>query len=56
MRLSKGKHRLVFTVPDSRPTPELLLDAIALQSYKDLPDPYVIPGIRDLKAESEVAP
>ncbi len=51
MHLSKGKHHLVFTVPDSRPTPELLLDAIALQSYKELPDPYVIPGVRDIKAE-----
>ena len=39
MRLSKGKHTLVFTVPDSKPTPALLLDAIALQSYKELPDP-----------------
>jgi beta-mannosidase len=54
MRLSKGKHQLVFTVPDSKPTPELLFDAIALQSYKELPDPFVIPGIRDLKAEKEV--
>jgi len=54
MRLTKGKHQLVFAVPDSKPTPELLLDAIALQSYKELPDPFVIPGIRDLKAEKEL--
>ena len=44
----------MFTVPDSKPTPELLFDGIALQSYKELPDPFVIPGIRDLKAEKEV--
>ena len=56
MRLTKGKHQLVFAVPDSKPTPELLLDAIALQSYKELPDPFVIPGIRDLKAEKELEP
>lgn len=56
MRLSKGKHTLVFTIPDSKPTPELLLDAIALQSYKELPDPYVIPGMRDLKGEAQLDP
>jgi len=55
MRLSKGKHTLVFTVPNSRSTPELLLDAIALQSYKELTDPYVIPGVRDVKAEEDLA-
>ncbi len=54
MRLSKGEHHLVFTVPDSRSTPEILLDAIALQSYKELPDPYVIPGIRDLRVEEQL--
>ncbi len=42
MHLTKGEHHLVFSVPDSQPTPELQLDAIALQSYKELPDPYVI--------------
>jgi hypothetical protein len=56
MYLTKGKHRLVFSVPESRSTPELFLDAIALQSYKELPHPYVIPGAGDLKAEAEVAP
>lgn len=45
MRLSKGHHHLVFSVPDSQPTPDLQLDGIALQSYKDLPDPYVIPSL-----------
>src|SRR5262249_15987547 len=29
MHLAKGKHELVFSVPESKPTPELLLDAIA---------------------------
>ena len=56
MRLTKGKHKLVFAVTDSKPTPELLLDAIVLQSYKELPDPFIIPGIRDLKAEKELEP
>lgn len=45
MHLSKGKHRLVFSVPNSQKTPELKLDAVALQSYMDLPDPYVIPDL-----------
>jgi hypothetical protein len=53
-RLAKGKHQLVFTVAESKLTPELLLDAIALQSYKELPDPFIIPGVRDLKAEKEL--
>jgi beta-mannosidase len=51
--LKKGQHRLVFRIPDSRPTPDLVFDAIAIQSYKPLPDPFVIPGMRDLKAEEE---
>jgi hypothetical protein len=54
MHLSKGKHHLVFSVPDSQPTPDLQLDAIALQSYVELPDPYVIPGMRDIKSEEEL--
>jgi hypothetical protein len=53
-RLRKGEHRLVFSVPAHSHTPELLFDAVALQSYKDLPDPFFIPGFRDLKAEGEV--
>jgi beta-mannosidase len=52
-RLKKGEHHLVFTAPDGT-TPDLLFDAVALQSYKELPDPFFIPGIRDLKSEAEV--
>ncbi len=54
VRLKKGEHHLVFSVPADSPTPELLFDAVALQSYKELPDPFFIPGFRDLKAEAEV--
>jgi hypothetical protein len=54
VRLRKGQHHLVFSVPAGDLTTDLLFDAIALQSYKELPDPFVIPGIRDLKAEAEV--
>jgi hypothetical protein len=42
-RLSKGKHHLVFTLPASRTNPRLVLDAVSLQAYKELPDPNVIP-------------
>jgi beta-mannosidase len=51
VHLTKGKHKLLFAVPEGKPTPDLLFDAVALQAYQDLPDPYVIEGIRDLKAE-----
>ena len=53
-RLNKGQHHLVFSVPGDGATPDLLFDAVALQRYKELPDPFYIPGIRDLKAEAEV--
>lgn len=54
VHLQKGQHRLVFSAPAGGMTSDLLFDAIALQSYKELPNPWVIPGIRDLKAEAEV--
>ncbi|HLV88281.1 MAG TPA: glycoside hydrolase family 2 TIM barrel-domain containing protein [Candidatus Sulfotelmatobacter sp.] len=54
--LKKGQHHLVFSVPAEGATPDLLFDAIALQSYRNLPNPFLIPGIRDLKAEAEVGP
>jgi hypothetical protein len=53
-RLNKGQHHLVFSVPGDGATPDLLFDAVALQRYQELPDPFYIPGIRDLKAEAEV--
>ena len=56
VRLKKGPHRLVFSVPSDRTTPDLEFDAVALQSYKDLSDPFLVPDIRDMKAESEVGP
>ena len=52
-QLTKGEHRFVFKVPSDISTPDLLFDAVALQSYKELPDPFFIPGMRDLKAEAE---
>jgi beta-mannosidase len=52
--LKKGQHHLVFSVPVGGTATDLLFDAIALQSYKELPDPFFIPGMRDLKAEAEV--
>ena len=55
-RLRKGVHHFVFLIPSDITTPDLLFDAIALQSYKELPDPFFIPGMRDLKAEAEVGP
>ena len=55
VKLKKGPHHLVFGVPDGSSVPDLLFDAVALQSYKDLPDPFVIPGIRDTKAEADVS-
>ncbi len=42
-RLAKGKHHLVFTLPASKTNPRLLLDAVSLQAYKELPDPNVFP-------------
>jgi len=54
VRLKKGEHHLIFGVPGDSATPELLFDAVALQSYKELPDPFFIPGFRDVKAEAEV--
>ena len=56
VQLKKGQHHFVFNVPSDSSTPDLLFDAVALQSYKDLPDPFFIPGIRDTKAEAEVGP
>jgi hypothetical protein len=56
MRLKKGQRHLVFSVPGDSAVPDLWFDAVALQTYKELPDPFVIPGIRDLKAEAEVGP
>jgi beta-mannosidase len=52
--LKKGRHHLIFSVPSNRPTPDLAFDAIALQSYKDLPPPFFIPGFLDLKVKGEV--
>ena len=54
VRLKKGPHHLVFTVPPDATTPELSFDAVALQSYKELPDPFYIPGFRDFRAEAEI--
>jgi beta-mannosidase len=54
VKLKKGQHHFVFSVSGAGPIPDLLFDAVALQSYKELPDPFFIPGIRDLKAEAEV--
>jgi beta-mannosidase len=54
VHLKKGQHHLVFSAPAEGIATDLLFDAIALQSYKELPDPFVIPGMRDLKAEAEV--
>jgi beta-mannosidase len=54
VKLKKGQHHLVFSVPSDGATLDLLFDAVALQSYKELPDPFFIPGIRDLKSEAEV--
>jgi len=56
MRLKKGQRHLVFSVSGDSAVPDLWFDAVALQTYKELPDPFVIPGIRDLKAEAEVGP
>lgn len=52
--LKKGEHHLVFTGPSDATMPDLLFDAVAIQSYKELPDPFFIPGMRDLRAEAEV--
>jgi hypothetical protein len=54
VKLKKGQHHFVFNVSGDGITLDLLFDAVALQSYKELPDPFFIPGIRDLKAEAEV--
>jgi len=56
VRLEKGPHRLVFSVPPDGAIPELEFDAVLLQSYKDLSDPFFVPSIRDMRAESEVGP
>jgi beta-mannosidase len=45
MRLSKGKHHLVLSLPASKNVPTLILDSVALQPYKELPDPNVIPRL-----------
>lgn len=54
VRLTKGQHHLVFSAPAEGIKTDLLFDAIAIQSYKDLPNPFYIPGMRDLKAEAQV--
>lgn len=54
IRLTKGQHHLVFSAPAGSIATDLLFDAIALQSYQELPDPFFIPGMRDVKAEAEV--
>ena len=54
VHLGKGQHHLVFSVPEGGIAGDLLFDAVALQSYKELPDPFFIPGARDLKGEAEV--
>jgi beta-mannosidase len=51
VKLKKGQHNFAFGVSGDGITLDLLFDAVALQSYKELPDPFFIPGIRDLKAE-----
>ena len=52
--LKKGRHHLAFSLPVGGISTGLLFDAIALQSYQELPDPFFIPGMRDVKAEAEV--
>jgi hypothetical protein len=47
MRLSRGKHHLSFSQPPSTISSIFILDAVALQAYKDLPDPNGIPASRE---------
>lgn len=56
VRLKKGRHRLIFSVPSNRPTPDLAFDAIALQSYKEMPTPFFAPGFREVKTEGRRKP
>ena len=39
MHLSKGMHHLVFSGKESQAVSALVLDAVSLQRYKELPDP-----------------
>ena len=50
-RLSKGRHRLMFSLPASHETPMLVLDAVSLQAYKELPDPNVAPGLEEARPQ-----
>jgi beta-mannosidase len=52
--LKKGEHKLLFTVPKDHYVPDLLFDAVALQNYKNRPEPFFIPGTRDVESEGEV--
>jgi len=42
--LSRGSHLLVFKVATGQPTPKLTLDAVSIQRYKPLADPYRLPA------------